>query len=450
MPTPVEMDEEMETTSRTSRFKEGTMNSTASIVAPPDELWKGLEMDEMMERFHDESAGAPASAVAMPAAATASTIANNNTTTTTTNVVRKRPAVSRETSANSVAQTPHPRNAIPETSNAPVPATDGPFSRFSRAVSAWFNGSGFSALGKRKAGSETAERRLDKGQPTDKPADVKELEERYRQMKEQGMFKPTITTGPRTIPRVRQSSGRHSFTPVEHPGSDIFSPAYTASTPMTPTPNLPGSAPGSRTPALYKTPSKRDLSKQKKLSKRVSDLEHKLQEARRELSLALSPGNPNPLPPLPALPQANLPPTPKTDASQSASDASSSEALATTSTREKMGFGKIVKKRKTVREGDEDSEYKPVPTESDTDTNTNMSHPSDSEILSSKRSKLVRKKSSRPNNKRSIVAVETEQVVTIVPDGLAVPEVPHIPQNVSGKRVPVSPDGYGGLEHEMF
>jgi hypothetical protein len=222
------------------------------------------------------------------------------------------------------------------------------------------------------------------------------------------------------------------------------SPAYTASMPTTPTPNFPASLPGSRTPALYKTPSKRDLSKQKKLSKRVSDLEHKLQEARRELSLALSPGNPN-RHPLPA-----LPPTPKTDVSQSASEASSTEAPVATSTKEKTGLGKIVKKRKTVREGDEDSDFKPVPTESDTDTNNIMSHADDSEVVTTKKSKLARKKSSRLNGKRSTTTVETEQVVTVVPDGVAVPDVPHIPQSVNGKRVTVTPDGYGGLEHEMF
>lgn len=196
---PVEVVEEEEENelhmalSRTSKFKEGTMNSTASIVAPPAELWKGLEMDDMIERFHEESASAPAFSAATP----------GGTTT------RKRPAVSRATSGASVAQTPGARNRTPDAGSAPVPASEGPFTRFSRAVSSWFNGATFSALGKRKAGSETAERRGEKNAVTDKPADVKELEERYRQMKEQGMFKPTVTTGPRTIPRTRQSNGTH-------------------------------------------------------------------------------------------------------------------------------------------------------------------------------------------------------------------------------------------------
>ncbi|KAI9774873.1 MAG: hypothetical protein M1840_000089 [Geoglossum simile] len=49
---------------------------------------------------------------------------------------------------------------------------------------------------------------------------------------------------------------------------------------------------------LRKQPSKKDLQKQQKLSKKVSDLEAKLQAARRELSLAL--GEAVPVPPLPS------------------------------------------------------------------------------------------------------------------------------------------------------
>jgi hypothetical protein len=52
------------------------------------------------------------------------------------------------------------------------------------------------------------------------------------------------------------------------------------------------------TNVLRKQPSKRDLQKQQKLSKKVSDLEAKLQAARRELSLAL--GEAVPVPPIPS------------------------------------------------------------------------------------------------------------------------------------------------------
>lgn len=125
----------------------------------------------------------------------------------------------------------------------------------------------------------------------------------------------------------------------------------------------------------------------------------------------------------------------------------------TTADIESASLGKIVKKRKVLREGENDTEYNPIPT--DTETDTEYSRASDSEGPSSKRSKttsskkLVRKKSLRLTKKRS-VRPETEYVVTVVPDGNAVPEVPHIPQGVSGNRVPVSDDGYGGFAHEIF
>ncbi|KAF1965894.1 hypothetical protein BU23DRAFT_560750 [Bimuria novae-zelandiae CBS 107.79] len=435
---PTDMDDkenEHPSTSRTSKFKEGTMNSTNSINAPPDELWKGLEIDDMIDRFHEESLSEPAFSAATPV------VRATNTTT----VAQRRPAVSRLASWASDVQTPRRGVKItPEPSNAPVPATEGHFSRFSRAVSSWFNGAGvsFSALGKRKAGSEMAERRVEKT-AVEKPDDVKELEERYKQMKEQGLFSPTII-GPRPVATRRQPSG------------------IAASVPATPTPNTLSLTPVPRTPALYKTPSKRDLHKQRKLSKRVSDLEHKLQEARKELTLVLGPDNPNSVPPVPTLPPADLPPTPQTEPSISATDMSpypEIEPPNSASKTEMISLGKVVKKRKALREGDSDADYKPVAADTDThaDTNTNYSRASDSEGSYTKRTKitppkkLVRKKSARLSRKRSTVRVEKEHVITVKPDGIAVPDVPHIPQGVSGNRVPMSgDDGYGGFEHEMF
>jgi hypothetical protein len=43
---------------RTSRFKEHT-NTASSIRAPPDELWKDLGIENMIEKFNEENA-APA------------------------------------------------------------------------------------------------------------------------------------------------------------------------------------------------------------------------------------------------------------------------------------------------------------------------------------------------------------------------------------------------------
>lgn len=245
----------------------------------------------------------------------------------------------------------------------------------------------------------------------------------------------------------------------ENDQADCSTPGSLAtSVPATPTHNGVASTPGSRTPALYKTPSKHDLHKQKKLSKRVSDLEHKLQEARRELSIALGPNNPNPVPPVPALP-INMPPTPTTNPSFSASEGSprsSTEATIAHPTDET--FGKIVKKRKATRDGDNDGDYRPVPTDTDTDTDYSHARTSDSEGPSTKRNKttppkkLVRKKSTRLTKKKSNATqrVEKEQIITVVPDGLAVPPIPNFPTGVRGKRAAINDDGYGGFEHEMF
>ncbi|TKA71011.1 hypothetical protein B0A49_09348 [Cryomyces minteri] len=57
--------------------------------------------------------------------------------------------------------------------------------------------------------------------------------------------------------------------------------------------------------ALHKSHSKKDLRQQQKLNKRVSDLESKLEDARRELTVAL--GAASPLPPLPPLPKKYTP-----------------------------------------------------------------------------------------------------------------------------------------------
>src|SRR5262249_39970955 len=132
-----------------------------------------------------------------------------------------------------------------------------------------------------------------------------------------------------------------------------------------PTP-APTSLAPPKTPTLYKSPSKKDLQKQKKLSKRVSDLEYKLAEARQELSLAL--GGWEPVPPIPS----NLPSPPKTDASSSQfwseneiSPHNRAELPSNTNTSSTSSkTGKIVKKRKATADNDE--EFKPIPTDSDT------------------------------------------------------------------------------------
>ncbi|KAF9732085.1 hypothetical protein PMIN01_10014 [Paraphaeosphaeria minitans] len=424
-----------------SRFYEHM--STSSIRPPPDELWKDLDLGPVIDRFNAECLAtipAPAWSVAhdMAAAAASSTVAP------------KRPAAASRTPSATTASSHHTTRIALE----PTSANEGPFSRLSRALTSWFNGA--SSLGKRKAGSETAEKATSDTAAVDRR---KEVEEAYRVAKEHGLLPtPKVFVRPALAAhRARAmnsassalysptASATTSFVPANSPSvTSIYVTANHASTPVpaTPTPNGFTFATTPRTPALYKTPSKRDLNKQRKLSKRVSDLEHKLQEARKELSLALGPHNPNPVPPLPALP-TNLPPTP----TMSPHEAASATYL---------DF-KIVKKRKTALEGDHDGEYQPIPTETETETDLSVAQTSDSDAQSTKRSRTTPSKKLVKNKyialrKRSTSGkkAEKDHIVTVAPDGVAVPPVPDIPNGVKGKRAGVSDDGYGGLEHEMF
>lgn len=210
-----------------------------------------------------------------------------------------------------------------------------------------------------------------------------------------------------------------------------------------------------RTPTLYRTPSKKDLHKQKKLLRRVSDLEGKLASARKELQTVLHNDDLPPVPPLPTL----LPPTPNT--SQSDNEASSPQD-AGTPVPSPHRTGKITKKRKAATD-DGDADFKPIATDSDGDVS--LSAPSEPErtikrVKSTASRKNARKSqpsssssSSRLQKRRSSRNSMTmdEVVVTVVPDGVLVPPIPSLPRGVKGKKVPVrGDDGYGGLEHEMF
>ena len=72
------------------------------------------------------------------------------------------------------------------------------------------------------------------------------------------------------------------------------------------------------------------------------------------------------------------------------------------------------------------------------------------------------KKQKRVSKLRKMVSTPSfrEDVKMVVPDGVTVPPVPHIPDGIEGKRVPVvggvscgggdGSDGFGGLGHEIF
>ncbi|KAF2250545.1 hypothetical protein BU26DRAFT_517376 [Trematosphaeria pertusa] len=386
---------------RASKFREATMNSTSSIHAPPDMLWDDLGIEGLIEKYNQE-ANAPA------AAATAAA------------VVRKR--LERvAVGESSAVMTPAPVSSV-------APAAEGPLGRFSRAVASFFNGATFSALGKRKAGNEHAEKGL-KDRDSHAPGQAggdddrkKRAEAAYKEAKELGLL-PTPKVFVRPVSRARKASMPSNLLPD------------------TPTPTPSALAPP-QTPTLHKSPSKKDLHKQKKLSKRVSDLEHKLAEARKELTLAL--GSPS-VPPVPPLP-STLPPTPNSSTNHfwSENELSPHNHAESASASASKPAGKITKKRKASG-ADNDDEYKPIPTDSE------KSLDSERESKRSKKNVVRKKSSSRLTKKKSTVTTK-EEVVIVVPDGVSVPPIPSIPKGVDGKRAAVSrkDDGYGGLGHEIF
>ncbi|KAF2180185.1 hypothetical protein K469DRAFT_693346 [Zopfia rhizophila CBS 207.26] len=342
----------------------------------------------------------------------------------------------------------HPKIARAPAAFAPPPQT-----AFGR-LKGWL-GSGFSVLGKRKA--EPAQ-----NQEGGKENRKEEVRLAYEQAKELGLLPaPKVFTQPRAKPRFHTTQKDGDRTP-------------------TPTP----------TPSLHKTPSKKDLQKQAKLSRRVSDLEKKLHEARKELSLTL--GDAPPVPALPSTLSDLATPNGRFTASSQHSfrhSASSSnlnlgaestrlakrsrstlhdsaektstrhDSMASSSSPNRSHFWaqdelnphnfventpnlkqKITKKRKVGDKGD--ITYKPV-----SDTNDE----SQSEGEASRRTKKLKrsKRGSGKLNKRSTSTTKKGAVI-VVPDGVTVPPLPSIPAGMEGNRVAVSDDGFGGLGHEIF
>lgn len=225
-----------------------------------------------------------------------------------------------------------------------------------------------------------------------------------------------------------------------------------------------------RTPGLYRTPSKKDLQKQKRLSKRVSDLEYKLASARKELQTVLHKDLP-PVPPVPNLNAGNSantsviassPAGPALDPTSSTPETSQEPQIfsdkeneqdtqSTSPSFSQTSVGKIVKKRKATS-SDNDSTYIPVTTDSEGDIDISTSEPERTvkRAKSTSAKKLRRKKARALKKAAARDARRQDDVIRVVPDGRTVPPLPEIPSGIEGKKVVVRDDGYGGLEHEMF
>ncbi|PSN68507.1 hypothetical protein BS50DRAFT_573412 [Corynespora cassiicola Philippines] len=356
-----------DTPARPSKFKEGTMDSRRSIHPPPDELWRGQGLE--IDSLIDKF--------------------------TEENATRSGRAVSGASGTSGTSSSSAGRAA------ASTSEGTGALGRLSRALTSFFSGTSFSSLGKRKAGAEAAVVVVEK-------EDRREQAQRaYQQAKELGLLPtPKVFVRPQT--RVRNNNNNNN-------GPAVLEPSSLPATP---------------TPMLYKSPSKRDLHKQRKLSKRVSDLEAKLAEARKELTLVLSPKSERPLRAI----SDSLPPTPKSALAPSEADFSPKNPPSASSRRS----SRVVKKRKT---GDVDGDYE-VGAESD--VSVGGSEYGDRQSGRGPE----RRRSSRLSKKKQSVTLE--KVITVVPDGTVVPPLPAIPQGVEGKKAAVRDDGYGGLGHEIF
>ncbi|KAH9882988.1 hypothetical protein J1614_000354 [Plenodomus biglobosus] len=451
---------------RTSRFKEHT-NTSNSIRPPPDELWKDLAIDTLIDKFNEENEAPP---------------------TTSRRSSRNTAPELRRLNSDKIKKMQHEAATVTGGSGSAQPVAtgqhEGTFSRLQRAWASMFG----NVLGKRKAGAVDAEK--DKAQQL-LDHRKKAAEIAYHEAKELGLL-PT----PKVFVRPAMAAMSHNCgtppTTHSHLNRQMENGLILrlAATPVR-TP---------RTPSLYRTPSKRDLQKQKKLSKRVSNLESKLASARKELNSVLY----NDLSSLPPL-QAVLPPTPPSPAtSQDSHDElalpplepsrspppipvpdepifsdSEPDSRRPSSSR---SLGRITKKRK-VRLSIDDAEYIPMPTDSEGDMDL-LSGTSEAEpepALDSERTIKRVKSSASPRTKKAgrrpstrlqqrssranLRKDKADQAVTVVPDGVQVPPVPAIPEHVrSGKKVvafeeqdghsgvdaDADEDMYGGLEHEMF
>lgn len=155
---------------RVSRFREHT-NTNSSIRPPPDELWKDVDMETLIDNFTDENERTPA-----------------------------------------VRKASHPRQMLPSTYAAPstaaarkgsdaaatVATAEGTFGRFSRVFAHVFGG----VLGKRKAGHADAEPSVT---PQQAALDERkrQAEEAYHVAKAQGLLPaPKVFVRPGMTPRA--------------------------------------------------------------------------------------------------------------------------------------------------------------------------------------------------------------------------------------------------------
>jgi hypothetical protein len=228
------------------------------------------------------------------------------------------------------------------------------------------------------------------------------------------------------------ASGTRTFTNIRTAG--LGSPQ----TPLPPTSVSPNHYLDTPQRTIYKSASKKDLTKQKKLSKRVSNLEHKLSEAKKELNLALAFKQQEAATSIRFVPPISpvRPLTPNnTHFLVSTETEVSSTVLVESSS---SNLPNKIKKRKATNE-------KAISIYGESDVESEPSAKKNKNLTPRRQSTRLRK--SRSN--ASLTTASKEDVVMVAPGG-SVPPIPLIPMDVEGNRVAVSDDGFGGLSHEIF
>lgn len=152
---------------RVSRFREHT-NTSSSIRPPPDELWKDLGLERLIDQFNDENARTPAvRRIAHPR-----------------HMMAGRPPSTARTGSEAAATT--------------AATGEGTLGRFSRVFASVFG----SVLGKRKAGHSDAEPSVSAAQ-AQLDERKRQAEEAYHAAKAQGLLPaPKVFVRPGTTPRA--------------------------------------------------------------------------------------------------------------------------------------------------------------------------------------------------------------------------------------------------------
>jgi hypothetical protein len=165
------MSDDMETPAqaRASRFREHT-NTSNSIRPPPEELWKDIQIDEMMEKFNEENDAPP-----------------------------KRKGSQKST-------TPSDMGSSTFSGPPATPAAhEGTFGRFSRAFASVFG----SVLGKRKAGNPDAEKDKEKQMLDERKAAAEQAYEARKLAQEMGLMPtPKVFVRPTATPRSHKCGKR--------------------------------------------------------------------------------------------------------------------------------------------------------------------------------------------------------------------------------------------------